>query len=172
MKGMIRVVQVLLCLVLAVPLIGGIWLRGAGVTRTNTAPQVLGQLVYLQQEETMSPEIKAGDLVLGKPREQYLPGEAVLAADGARVRALRVVGAVGEQLILRGDGEDSQAETLFEPEQVLGRVETVLAGAGAVVGFVASPAGMILFGALLALVLLLPAILRPRAPRTAGRHGR
>ena len=172
MKAMIRVLQILLCLLLAVPLIGGIWLRSAGVTQANTAPEVLGQRVYLQQEETMSPEIQAGDLVLARPRETYLPGEAVLAADGARVRALRIVGTVGEEMILRGDGEDSQAEALFQKDQVLGRVETVLAGAGTVVGFVASPAGLILFGVLLALVLLLPALLRPRAPRAAGRHGR
>lgn len=163
MKGVIRGLQVVLVLVLAAVLLAGGGLLAAGLTEPGAAPELFGQRLFLQQEDVMGPEIQPGDLVLAKPREAYAPGEAVLARDGAQVRALRIVGTVEGRLILRGDREDSEAEALFEETQVLGRIEAVLAGAGAALRTLASVPVLAGVGVLLVLVLLLPRLTRVRA---------
>lgn len=109
----------------------------------NGMPKIFGVATAVVISGSMEPEISVGDLVVVKEQKTYKEGEVITFYDsfsGAYITH-RIVLAEGENYVTKGDANDSEDGSIPQ-SAVVGKVVSVLRGAGNAVSFFRSPAGL------------------------------
>lgn len=168
MKPLIQILRALLTLLWAAFLGLNLLL----LTSPHTPPQALGYAAFTVPDDSLRPDLSAGDLAILDPGASPEPGQIILYQKSGAPALGRIVGVSEEQFIVQAGGS-LDGSFLLDPAAAQGVLATYLPGFGAPAEFLRSPLGIgtiVLAGVVL--ILLPGLLLRTPAPRRAsrGRH--
>ena len=108
-------------------------------------PTLFGYGFAVVETGSMEPEIAAGDFVVLHAEEEYAVGDVITFYDSERGEYVthRIVLASEGMFATQGDANDSPDAFSVPQSAVVGKVVYVLRGAGGVVRFLQSPAGLL-----------------------------
>lgn len=157
MKIVIHILRGILAVLLGAVILLNVWMLVQQSVMGKSTPQVFGYSQYIVTSGSMEPSFSAGDMILVKEQEEYNLGDVVTFLDpqGATVTH-RIVGRVSGQFITQGDANNVEDQDLLPPGNILGKVQTVLPGAGSAAMFLRSPLGLLVLLAVGVLLIKLP----------------
>ena len=159
MKAAINIIRGVLILLWALLLAGNTILYIDASVRGNDPPSIANYAVYTVPDETMRPDLVAGDLAIIKLEGTAKPGDVVYHDSSLK----RIIGTSEEKFILKPDGADSSA--LAEENEIDGVLITFIPGIGKAAEFMRSLLGLIATGAVgLGLFVLSIILMRPEKP--------
>ncbi len=170
MKLVIKILRGVLAAVLCLVLALNVWMLYQHMVLKKEAPEVFGYSQYIVTSGSMEPNISAGDLILIKPEEHYKLGDVVTFSSGGAVVTHRLMGTVEGQYITQGDANNAEDSELLSPEDILGKVQLVVPGAGYVVEFFRTPVGIAVLLAVSVLLIKLPDWAGALKTRAEGKH--
>ncbi len=118
-------------------------------------PSVFGFTMATVATGSMEPEIEIGDLVIIKSYDSYDDGDVITFYDSAFGGYIthRIIGVNSEGLfITKGDANSVADTSAVAYSQIIGKVIAVWGGAGSVISFLQTPAGIICIIAVLAAI--------------------
>lgn len=171
MRVMIKFLRGVLAAILCVVLCFNIWLLIQQTVMKKQAPEVFGYSQYIVTSGSMEPEMAVGDLVLVKSESEYKAGDVVtfIESSGAVVTH-RIIGTVEDMFITKGDANNTEDGELLLPENIVGKVQLVLPGAGNAVAFLRSPLGLLIIIVAGFLLIKLPDWTGTLKTKARGRH--
>lgn len=171
MRITIKILRGLLTVLLCAVLLLNLWMLIQQVVLKKEAPEFLGYSQYVVTSGSMEPSFSAGDMILVKRQEEYGLLDVVAFRDshGSTVTH-RIVGSVSGQFITRGDANNTEDSELLPPENIIGKVRTVLPGVGKIALFFRSPLGLLTLLAVGLLLIKLPDWAGALKRKAEGRH--
>lgn len=130
----------------------------------NGMPTVFGYGSAVVVSGSMEPELRINDLVIVKAQQGYELGDVIMFYDssaGAYVTH-RIVSVSAEGFGTQGDANNAPDQYLVPTDAVVGKVVGAMSGAGNVVSFLQSPAGMLACVIVLAVLWLVPDLVSRR----------
>lgn len=171
MKVMIKILRGVLTAVLCAILLLNIWMLVQQKVLKKEAPEVFGYSQYIVTSGSMEPKFSAGDLILVKGQDSYQLGDIVTFRDsGGAMVTHRITGSVSGQFITKGDANNTEDAELLSPENIVGKLQLVLPGAGEAVLFLRSPLGLLILLTVGVLLIKLPDWAGALKTKTKGKH--
>ena len=155
MKGLRRagrVIQVAVTGVLAVLLLGNLYLLTAEKLFGVSNPTFFGYTTAIVTSGSMEPALGVDDLILIHAQDSYQQGDIVTYQSDGGLVTHRVVEIRADGLVTQGDANNAPDSRSVAPEEVVGKVTGRIPGAGIWVRWLRSPLGMtglVLIGLLL-----------------------
>lgn len=152
-KKVLRIVSGVLCVILAVILIGNLYIILTRAITGKPQPRFLGFSTALIVSGSMSGEIEINDMIITQKKRDYEVNDIVMYESGARAVTHRIVEITPDGFITKGDANNTADASPVPEEQIVGKVILVIPGAGNIIGFMRSPMGLlciVLIGALIA----------------------
>lgn len=132
-------------------------------------PTVFGFTAAVVVSGSMAPALEVGTLILIRAQDSYGPGDIVTFRSGSSLVTHRIVSAVSEGFVTRGDANHTSDPEAVALDDIVGKVVWQSLAVGLAVGYIRTPAGMVSLGLLGALLLALWAM--PRRPRPSEEDG-
>lgn len=133
---------------------------GSKLLLKKNLPRVFGWSQAVVLSGSMEPEFSAGDLIIIHNEEDYQIGDVITFNSDGGLISHRIVKQTGSGYITQGDANNSADGKIVLPEQIYGKVKTVLPGLGRVVLFLKSPTGLLLCLALAVIFIRGPELIR------------
>lgn len=172
MKLTIKILRGVLAAVLLLLIGANLWMVVQKSVFHQDPPDIFGYSPLVVTSGSMEPAFSAGDLVIIHRQETYAPGEVVTFRDGeGSLVTHRIIGTNSGKFITKGDANNTEDRELLSPENVVGAMKTYLPGAGSLILFFRSPAGIVVLVLLGVLLIELPYWLGEAGKRRRGRHG-
>lgn len=162
-----RGMQLLLTVALSVLLACNLYLIGAQRLFGVEHPTAFGFTTAVVASGSMSPALEVNDLILIRTQDSYEPGDIITFQSGNSLVTHRVVKETEAGFVTRGDANNTADLEPVPLDDVVGKVVWQIPGAGAVLGYLRAPMGLmclVLLG-----VLLLSGL--PRKPRAREEDG-
>ena len=118
----------------------------------NRMPMPFGYGAAVVLSGSMEPALSVNDVIIAKETQDYGVGDMIVYQDGASVIVHRIVALDEENVQTKGDANNAM-DAPISRESVKGKVIAHIPGAGHVVAFLKTPAGI--FGLLGAAILLM-----------------
>ncbi len=169
-----RIVGIVLCVVLAIVLLGNITVIIKGTIDPNRPPGVFGSTSMIVLSGSMSGDapdhIEVGDMIISKDVDPAAlkVGDVISYMEGKSAVTHRIIG-INEDgsFKTKGDANPSEDQHPVYPEQIIGLFAYRIPKLGDLALFMQSPMGMIVFiGIPLAIYILLDMLLRARHNRS------
>ena len=169
-KSIFRILNALLCIVLALLLCANIYTIIVRNIRGEIQPAVLGWSWAVVVSGSMEPEISVHDLVVVHRQDQYYPGDIITYRSGSSVVTHRIVEHSAEGFVTRGDSNNTNDLYPVAESDVVGEVVFVIPRLGLFIEYLRTPMGMcgMLFMGLL--LIEIPWLLQKDSKAKGGRH--
>lgn len=145
MKGLRRagkVLQVAVTGLLAVLLLGNLYLLAAEKLFDVSNPTFFGYTTAIVTSGSMAPALEVDDLILIHAQDSYQQGDIITYQSDGGLVTHRVVEIGADGFVTRGDANNAADSRPVAPEEVVGKVTGRVPGAGAWVRWLRSPLGM------------------------------
>lgn len=130
-------------IVIAACIIGvNVYSMNASRLAGNSVPMPFGVGAAVVLSGSMEPELSTGDLLIIAERESYNVGDVVVYQDGRTAVTHRIVSISGNEVITRGDANNTEDEPITL-EQIKGEVVLAIPCMGFVVNAIKTPIGTI-----------------------------
>lgn len=160
-----RVMLILLAAVLAVT-VG--MLTYDKLAKKSKIPSVFGYSMLIIASPSMTGAIEAGDAIIIKKSDSYAVGDMItyFPADESFSVTHRIVRMEGDKFYTKGDANQSEDPDPVLIEQIAGKVAVKLDKVGYFIGWLKSPAGIIIAAAFIVLLILIIVIEDKRRGKT------
>lgn len=153
-----QVLRISVFAIVAVILIGNIYIAAAKSIFKKSNPTFLGFSSSVVLTGSMSPSIEPDDLVITKKQDSYAEGDIItFLSDGTSVTH-RIVSANDDGYRTKGDANNTEDGSPVKTESVTGKVVLIIPKVGRLIGFIRTPIGVLCFLGLTALIVELPSI--------------
>lgn len=143
MRLLVRLIKLLPAAALVLMALLCLWQLGARIVLGQELPQTFGYSHLAVLSGSMEPEISAGDLVVIRRQTAYQPGDIITFDEGGVFTTHRIMEIRDDGFCTKGDANNTPDSRPVPFERVVGRVILVIPGAGKVLLFLRSPAGML-----------------------------
>ena len=160
-----RVMLILLAAVLAIT-VG--MLAYDKFVKKSKIPSVFGYSMLIIASPSMTGAIEAGDAIIIKKSDSYAVGDVItyFPADESFSVTHRIVRTEGNKFYTKGDANQSEDPDPVLIEQIAGKVAVKLDKVGYFIGWLKSPAGIIIAAAFIVLLILIIVIEDKRRGKT------
>ena len=160
-----RVMLILLAAVLAIT-VG--MLAYDKFVKKSKIPSVFGYSMLIIASPSMTGAIEAGDAIIIKKSDSYAVGDMItyFPADESFSVTHRIVRIEGDKFYTKGDANQSEDPDPVLIEQIAGKVAVKLDKVGYFIGWLKSPAGIIIAAAFIVLLILIIVIEDKRRGKT------
>lgn len=160
-----RVMLILLAAVLAIT-VG--MLAYDKFVKKSKIPSVFGYSMLIIASPSMTGAIEAGDAIIIKESDSYAVGDMItyFPADESFSVTHRIVRMEGDKFYTKGDANQSEDPDPVLIEQIAGKVAVKLDKVGYFIGWLKSPAGIIIAAAFIVLLILIIVIEDKRRGKT------
>ena len=160
-----RVMLILLAVILA---ISACTLAYDKFVKKSKIPSVFGYSVLIVASPSMTGAIEAGDAIIIKNSDSYAVGDVItyFPADESFSVTHRIVRMEGDKFYTKGDANQSEDPDPVLIEQIAGKVAVKLDKVGYFIGWLKSPAGIIIAAAFIVLLILIIVIEDKRRGKT------
>ena len=160
-----RVMLILLAAVLAIT-VG--MLAYDKFVKKSKIPSVFGYSMLIIASPSMTGSIEAGDAIIIKKSDSYAVGDVItyFPADESFSVTHRIVRMEGDKFYTKGDANQSEDPDPVLIEQIAGKVAVKLDKVGYFIGWLKSPAGIIIAAAFIVLLILIIVIEDKRRGKT------
>lgn len=160
-----RVMLILLAAVLAIT-VG--MLAYDKFVKKSKIPSVFGYSMLIIASPSMTGAIEAGDAIIIKKSDSYAVGDVItyFPADESFSVTHRIVRTEGDKFYTKGDANQSEDPDPVLIEQIAGKVAVKLDKVGYFIGWLKSPAGIIIAAAFIVLLILIIVIEDKRRGKT------
>lgn len=160
-----RVMLILLAAVLAIT-VG--MLAYDKFVKKSKIPSVFGYSMLIIASPSMTGAIEAGDAIIIKKSDSYAVGDMItyFPADESFSVTHRIVRMEGDKFYTKGDANQSEDPDPVLIEQIAGKVAVKLDKVGYFIGWLKSPAGIIIAAAFIVLLILIIVIEDKRRGKT------
>ena len=160
-----RVILILLAAVLAIT--SGTLAYDKFVKKSKI-PSVFGYSMLIIASPSMTGSIEAGDAIIIKNSDSYAVGDVItyFPADESFSVTHRIVRMEGDKFYTKGDANQSEDPDPVLIEQIAGKVAVKLDKVGYFIGWLKSPAGIIIAAAFIVLLILIIVIEDKRRGKT------
>ena len=160
-----RVMLILLAAVLAITVA---MLAYDKFVKKSKIPSVFGYSVLIIASPSMTGSIEAGDAIIIKKSDSYAVGDVItyFPADESFSVTHRIVRTEGNKFYTKGDANQSEDPDPVLIEQIAGKVAVKLDKVGYFIGWLKSPAGIIIAAAFIVLLILIIVIEDKRRGKT------
>lgn len=160
-----RVMLILLAAVLAIT-VG--MLAYDKFVKKSKIPSVFGYSMLIIASPSMTGAIEAGDAIIIKKSDSYAVGDMItyFPADESFSVTHRIVRMEGDKFYTKGDANQSEDPDPVLIEQIAGKVGVKLDKVGYFIGWLKSPAGIIIAAAFIVLLILIIVIEDKRREKT------
>ena len=154
-----QILRIVLLVLIGLVLVGNIYLAAARNIFEQTNPTFFGFSSSVVLTGSMSPDIEPNDVVISRKQNSYTVGDIItFESEGSSVTH-RIVAADEEGYHTKGDANNTADSQPIKKTAVTGKVICVIPKAGAVIGFIRTPLGILCFLALTVLIVELPSII-------------
>lgn len=160
-----RVMLILLAAVLAITVA---MLAYDKFVKKSKIPSVFGYSMLIIASPSMTGAIEAGDAIIIKKSDSYAVGDMItyFPADESFSVTHRIVRMEGDKFYTKGDANQSEDPDPVLIEQIAGKVAVKLDKVGYFIGWLKSPAGIIIAAAFIVLLILIIVIEDKRRGKT------
>ena len=160
-----RVMLILLAVILAIT-VG--MLAYDKFVKKSKIPSVFGYSMLIIASPSMTGAIEAGDAIIIKKSDSYAVGDMItyFPADESFSVTHRIVRMEGDKFYTKGDANQSEDPDPVLIEQIAGKVAVKLDKVGYFIGWLKSPAGIIIAAAFIVLLILIIVIEDKRRGKT------
>jgi len=128
-------------LVLAATVIGlNLYSLNAASLTGNAVPMPFGVGASVVLSGSMEPELSTGDLIFIAERDSYQKDDVIVFQDGSMAVAHRIVSINEEEVITRGDANNT-SDAPFHPDRIKGEVVFAIPFVGYLVNIIKTPIG-------------------------------
>lgn len=169
-KTAARVLNALLCAVLALLLCANLYTMAARSITHKPQPDIFGWSWAVVISGSMEPEISVHDLIVVRRQDVYAVGDVITYENGDSVVTHRIVDSQGSDFITRGDANNTNDLFPVAEDAVVGKVVYVIPRLGLFIEYLRTPLGMccVVFTGLL--LIEIPYLLRRGRKDKGGRH--
>ena len=153
-----QVLRILIFVIVAVILIGNIYIAAAKSIFKKSNPTFLGFSSSVVLTGSMSPSIEPDDLVITKKQGSYLEGDIITFLSEGTSVTHRIVSANDDGYSTKGDANNTEDGSPVKIESVTGKVVLIIPKVGRLIGFIRTPIGVLCFLGLTVLIVELPSI--------------
>ena len=160
-----RVMLILLAVILA---ISACTIAYDKFVKKSKIPSVFGYSMLIIASPSMTGAIEAGDAIIIKKSDSYAVGDMItyFPADESFSVTHRIVRMEGDKFYTKGDANQSEDPDPVLIEQIAGKVAVKLDKVGYFIGWLKSPAGIIIAAAFIVLLILIIVIEDKRRGKT------
>ena len=160
--------RVMLILLAAVLAISACTLAYDKFVKKSKIPSVFGYSMLIIASPSMTGAIEAGDAIIIKKSDSYAVGDMItyFPADESFSVTHRIVRIEGDKFYTKGDANQSEDPDPVLIEQIAGKVAVKLDKVGYFIGWLKSPAGIIIAAAFIVLLILIIVIEDKRRGKT------
>ena len=160
-----RVMLILLAVILAIT-VG--MLAYDKFVKKSKIPSLFGYSMLIIASPSMTGAIEAGDAIIIKKSDSYAVGDMItyFPADESFSVTHRIVRMEGDKFYTKGDANQSEDPDPVLIEQIAGKVAVKLDKVGYFIGWLKSPAGIIIAAAFIVLLILIIVIEDKRRGKT------
>ena len=136
--------------------------------KKSKIPSVFGYSMLIIASPSMTGAIEAGDAIIIKKSDSYAVGDMItyFPADESFSVTHRIVRMEGDKFYTKGDANQSEDPDPVLIEQIAGKVAVKLDKVGYFIGWLKSPAGIIIAAAFIVLLILIIVIEDKRRGKT------
>ena len=136
--------------------------------KQSKIPSVFGYSMLIIASPSMTGAIEAGDAIIIKKSDSYAVGDMItyFPADESFSVTHRIVRMEGDKFYTKGDANQSEDPDPVLIEQIAGKVAVKLDKVGYFIGWLKSPAGIIIAAAFIVLLILIIVIEDKRRGKT------
>ena len=155
-KKKFLIIKIILIVLISIFIGFGIYVWNAQMVG-NTIPMPLGFGLAEVVSDSMYPTIKTGDVIMVVPQDEYEVDDIVAFKDSIGIVTHRIIEENDDgTFVTKGDFKDNTADDIpLRKEYIIGKVVKTFAGFGAFVSIMQSPAVIIMFVVIIALLLFL-----------------
>lgn len=165
-----RVLNALLCTVLALLLFANLYTMAARAITRRPQPDIFGWSWAVVVSGSMEPEISVNDLIIVHEQDEYAVGDIVTYENGDSVVTHRIVEHRGDSFITRGDANNTNDLYPVSREAVVGKVLDTIPRAGLFIQYLRTPLGMCCMVLIGLLLIEIPWLLQKGSNTKGGRH--
>lgn len=160
-----RVMLILLAVILA---ISACTLAYDKFVKKSKIPSVFGYSMLIVASPSMTGAIEAGDAIIIKNSDSYAVGDVITYFPAGESYSVthRIVRTEGDKFYTKGDANQSEDPDPVLIEQIAGKVAVKLDKVGYFIGWLKSPAGIIIAAAFIVLLILIIVIEDKRREKT------
>ncbi len=137
------VLRGLLLAVLALLLLGNLYIIGAKALLQEENPTLFGYSWMVVLSGSMEPEISLDDLIFCKEEDSYAVGDVVTYVRNGSMTTHRIVARGQEGFITKGDANNIEDAAPVPEDSILGRVVFAIPKVGLVLTYLKTPLGML-----------------------------
>ncbi len=135
----------------------------------NPLPTVFGWGNATVLSGSMEPTLPVGSLLITQKQDSYTPGDIVIYQDDdGSLITHRLVSVTDKEAVTKGDANNTE-DAPFSPEQIRGKVQTVLPGVGSFLYWLRTPPGICTILLAVGVFILLPGYLIRKVGKTHDR---
>lgn len=155
-----QIVRISVFAVITVILVGNIYISAAKSVFKKADPTFFGFSDSVVLTGSMSGTLEPNDVIITRRQEKYSVGDIITFRSGSVTVTHRIVALDGDGYRTKGDANNAPDEQTVEGEFVTGKVIFSIPKLGALILFVKTPAGMLSFIVLAAVIIELPHIVK------------